>query len=119
MVKSAGGALGGSKPVGAPQLVDIPPAANPAFGGNSSPAADVAPNGDVYVAWSSLVSDGGGLCPNVPRSNAGCHSASFYSKSTDGGATCSAPALIFPSTQTSPPTPTGSPQPQPQPPRRT
>ncbi len=116
MVKSTDGGLSWSKPVAVSQLVDIIPAANTAFRVNSFPAADVAPNGDVYVAWSSLVSDGGGLCPNVPRSNAGCHSASFYSKSTDGGATWSAPALIFPSMDTSTRTAIGYPQTQPQPP---
>ena len=45
----------------------------------------MAPNGDLYAAWSTQVSDG-----------SGGHSAAVYSKSTDGGATWSTPALIFP-----------------------
>ena len=113
MVKSTDGGLSWSKPVAVSQLVDIIPVKNTAFRVNSFPAADVAPNGDLYVAWSSLMSDAGGLCPNVPRSNAGCHSASLYSKSTDGGATWSSPALVFPSTDASTRTAIGYPQTQP------
>jgi hypothetical protein len=60
---------------------------------NSFPAADVAPNGDLYVAWSTQMSNTGGLC--ATRTNSGCHLATVFSKSTNGGATWSAPALIF------------------------
>ncbi len=94
MVKSADGGVTWSKPVAVAPLVDILPLADAAFRVNSFPAADVAPNGDLYVAWSSQLSDGGGLC--IPPANVGCHSAALYSKSTDGGATWSTPALIFP-----------------------
>jgi hypothetical protein len=112
MVKSTDGGSSWSKPVAVSQLVDIIPAKNTAFRVNSFPAAAVAPNGDVYVAWSSLVSDStGGLCP--ARTNTGCHSASLYSKSTDGGATWSAPALVFPSTDALTRTAIGYPQTQP------
>jgi BNR repeat-like domain len=115
MVKSTDGGLSWSKPVAVSQIVDIISVKNTAFRVNSFPAADVAPNGDVYVAWSSLMSDTGGLCPNVPRSNVGCHSASLYSKSTDGGATWSAPALILPSVDASTNTRTAIGYPQTQP----
>src|SRR5207244_2298973 len=68
--------------------------ANTVFRVNSFPAADIAPNGDLYVAWSTQMSDSGGLCSSP--SNTGCHLTAVYSKSTDGGATWSAPAPIFP-----------------------
>src|SRR5260370_32844812 len=68
--------------------------ANTLFRVNSFPAADVAPNGDLYVAWSTQMSDSGGLCPGSV--NAGCHAAAVFSKSTDGGVTWGAPSLIFP-----------------------
>jgi hypothetical protein len=95
MVKSTDGGATWSNPVAVSPLVDIIPPANTVFRVNSFPAADVAPNGDVYVAWSTLESDStGGLCPAY--TNNGCHSAAVYSKSTDGGTTWSAPAPIFP-----------------------
>jgi len=95
MVKSADGGATWSKPVAVSPLVDIIPIADTEFRNNSFPAAAVAPDGTVYVTWSSLTSDSaGGLCP--ARTNTGCHAAVFYSKSTNGGATWSAPALAFP-----------------------
>ena len=112
MVKSTDGGLSWSKPVAVSQLVDIIPVKSTAFRVNSYPAADVAPNGDLYVAWASLVSDStGGLCP--ARTNTGCHTASLYSKSTDGGATWSTPALVFPTTDALTRTAIGYPQTQP------
>src|SRR5262249_52504823 len=79
----------------------------------SFPAADIDPTtGTLYAAWSSLTSDAtGGLCPT--RTNSGCHSATFYSKSTDGGATWSAPALVAPALDALNRTPIGYPQAQP------
>jgi len=94
VVKSTDGGVTWSKPVAVAPLADIVPLADTVFRVNSFPAADVAPNGDLYVAWSSQLSDSGGLCPT--STNVGCHSAALYSKSTDGGATWSTPALIFP-----------------------
>jgi hypothetical protein len=94
VVKSTDGGKSWSKPVAVSPLLDIIPAANTSFRVNSYPAAAVAPNGDVYVVWDSMMSNTGGLCP--ARTNTGCHAASLYSKSTDGGATWSAPALAFP-----------------------
>ena len=95
MVKSTDGGLSWSKPVAVSQLVDIIPIANTAFRVNSYPAAAVAPDGTLYTVWDSLVNDStGGLC--AARTNSGCHSAALYSKSTDGGANWSAPALALP-----------------------
>ena len=94
VVKSTDGGVTWSKPVAVAPLADIVPLDDAVFRVNSFPAADVAPNGDLYVAWSSQLSDSGGLCPT--STNVGCHSAALYSKSTDGGATWSTPALIFP-----------------------
>jgi hypothetical protein len=93
MVKSTDGGATWSKPVAVSPLVDIIPVANTAFRNNSYPAAAVAPNGDLYVTWASLMSDAGGLCP--ARTNTGCHATVLYSKSTNGGSTWSAPAPAF------------------------
>ncbi len=79
---------------------------------NSFPAGDVAPNGDLYVAWSAQVKDSdGGICP--ASTNAGCHVAALYSKSIDGGSTWSAPTPIFPGLDASNRTPVGYPITQP------
>jgi len=108
VVKSTDGGDTWSKPVAVSPLVELLPAANTAFRVNSYPAASVAPDGTVYVTWSSLMSDAtGGLCP--ARTNAGCHATALYSKSSDGGATWSAPAVAFPTQNASTQTPIGYP----------
>jgi hypothetical protein len=94
IVKSTDGGATWSKPVAVAQLQDVLPLANTSFRVNSFPAGDVAPNGDIYVAWSTLMSNSGGLCPT--QTNNGCHSVAVYSQSSDGGASWSSPALIFP-----------------------
>ncbi len=99
-VKSTDGGVTWSKPVAVSPLVDISTPADAVFRVNSFPAADVAPNGDLYAAWSTQVSDG-----------SGGHSAAVYSKSTDGGATWSTPALIFPALDAQNRTPIGYPAP--------
>lgn len=112
VVKSTDGGVTWSKPVAIAPLVDIVPPANTVFRVNSFPAADVAPNGDLYAAWSTQLSDSnGGLCPS--GTNTGCHLAAVFSKSTDGGATWSTPALIFPKLDGSTQTPVGYPVTQP------
>src|SRR5258708_25470341 len=93
MAKSTDGGATFSKPVAIAPLQDIASPANTAFRVNSFPAADIAPNGDLYAAWSSQMNNGGGLC--ATPSNNGCHAAAMYSKSTDGGATCTSPVPIF------------------------
>lgn len=94
VVKSTDGGVTFGKPVNVSTLQDIVPPANTGFRVNSFPAADAAPNGDLYVAWSSQMSNSGGLCPAMTNTN--CHLSAVFSKSTDGGATWSAPAPIFP-----------------------
>ncbi len=111
MVKSTDGGVTFGKPVAVAQLQDIISPANTVFRVNSFPAAAVAPNGDLYVAWSTQLSNSGGLCPS--RTNNGCHVAAVYSKSTNGGATWSAPAPIFLALDASSQTPIGYPVTQP------
>ena len=112
MVKSTNGGVTWSKPVAISQLVDIIPVADTAFRVNSYPAAAAAPNGDLYVTWSSLMSDStGGLCP--ARTNTGCHATALLSKSTNGGTTWSAPVPAFPSVDASTRTAQGYPVTQP------
>jgi hypothetical protein len=111
MVKSADGGVTWSKPVSVSPLVDIIPVASTAFRNNSYPAAAVAPNGDLYVTWASLMSNAGGLCPS--RTNTGCHATVLYSKSSNGGSTWSAPALAFAALDASTQTAIGYPVTQP------
>jgi hypothetical protein len=112
MVKSADGGVTWSKPVAVSPVVDIIPIANTAFRTNSFPAAAVAPDGTLYVTWSSLMSDAtNALCP--ARTNSGCHAAVLFSKSTDGGATWSKPVPAFPALDTATRTPIGYPVTQP------
>jgi hypothetical protein len=94
VVKSTNGGVTFGAPVAIAQLQDVIPLANTAFRVNSFPAAAAAPNGDLYAAWSTLLSNAGGLC--LSQTNVGCHSATVYSMSTNGGASWSASALIFP-----------------------
>ncbi len=112
MVKSTDGGATFSRPVEVATLQDVIPPANTVFRDNSFPAADVAPNGDLYVAWSSQVKDSDGTTC-ATRTNNGCHLAALYSKSTDGGATWSTPALIFPALDASTRTAIGYPVTQP------
>jgi hypothetical protein len=95
VVKSTDGGVTFGKPTAVASLVDILPPAETVFRVNSLPAADAAPNGDLYVAWSTQMSDAGGLCPS--QTNTGCHVSAVFSKSTDSGATWSVPTPIFPS----------------------
>jgi hypothetical protein len=103
MVKSTDGGATWSKPLSVSTLADIPPLRDTAFRVNSFPAAAAASNGDLYVAWTTEVKDtattfGGDpdcayFFPGYQVSQ--CHSVAVYSKSTNGGATWSAPALVF------------------------
>ena len=95
IVKSTDGGATFGKPVKVSELQDVIPLANTAFRNDSFPAGAAAPNGDLYVAWTTLLHDSDGqLCPT--RTNGGCHAVTVYSKSTDGAATWSAPVPIFP-----------------------
>ncbi len=95
IVKSTDGGATFGKPVKVAELQDVIPLANTAFRNDSFPAGAAAPNGDLYVAWTTLLRDSDGqLCPT--RTNGGCHAVTVYSKSTDGAATWSAPVPVFP-----------------------
>jgi hypothetical protein len=107
IVKSTDGGVTFGKPVQISELQEVIPLANTDFRVNSYPAGAAAPNGDLYVAWSSLMSDNGGLCASETNTN--CHSSTVYSKSTDGGATWSAPVAIFQALDASTQTPVGYP----------
>jgi hypothetical protein len=112
IVKSTDGGATFGKPVKVADLQDVLPLANTVFRVNSYPAGAAAPNGDLYVAWSTLLKDSNGaLC--VPRTNNGCHSVAVYSKSTNGGATWSAPVPIFSALDASTQTAIGYPVTQP------
>ncbi len=111
VVKSTDGGESFGPPVQVSTLRDVIPLANTAFRVNSFPAAAAAPNGDLYVAWTSLQSDNGGLCGSY--TNTGCHSAVLFSKSTNGAGTWSAPALALPAVDASTRTAIGYPVTQP------
>lgn len=112
IVKSTDGGVSWSKPTKIADVQDAIPIANAVYRDDSFPAGAAAPNGDLYVAWSSQTSDStGGLCPT--RTNNGCHLAAVYSKSTNGGATWSAPVPVLPALDASNRTPVGYPVIQP------
>jgi hypothetical protein len=103
MVKSTDGGATWSKPVSVSTVTNIPGVRDTAFRVNSYPAAAAAPNGNLYVTWATEVKNnatnfGGDTdCAYFIPGNhlSQCHSVAVYSKSTDGGATWSAPALVF------------------------
>jgi len=95
VVKSTDGGATWSKPKAIAPLVDIAPLHDTAFRVNSYPAAAAAANGDLYATWDTETSAG---------------SVAVYSKSTDGGASWSAPARVFAAATR---TPTGYPVTQP------
>ncbi len=112
IVKSTDGGVSWSKPTKIADVQSAIPIANAVYRDDSFPAGAAAPNGDLYVAWSSQTSDStGGLCPT--RTNTGCHLAALYSKSTDGGATWSAPTPVLPVVDASTRTAIGYPVTQP------
>ena len=109
MVKSTDGGASWSSPTAVSQIQDIIPIRSAAFRVNSFPAAAAGPDGSLDVAWSSLVSNSGGLCPSA--TNTGCHSAALYSRSFDGGASWSSPAPVLPALDASYRTAIGYPAP--------
>ena len=106
MVKSTDGGASWSKPVSVSTLADIPPIANTAFRVNSFPQADITPSGVLYVNWSSETLNttssyaGNPACAYFLPAGAAvytnCHASAVYSRSADGGATWTAPALVDP-----------------------
>src|SRR6266516_3778403 len=57
IVKSADGGLTWSKPIKIADVQNVIPPANAVYRDDSFPAGDAAPNGDLYVAWSTQVKD--------------------------------------------------------------
>jgi hypothetical protein len=111
MVKSSDGGASWSKPVAVSSLTDIIELHDTVFRVSSFPAAAAAPNGDLYATWNTEVKNdatsyGGDTgCASwiVGEEDVeeDCHSVVVYSKSSDGGASWSAPALVFaPATRT-------------------
>src|SRR5437870_8898827 len=106
VVKSIDGGVTWSKPVAAAPLVDISSPTNTVFRVNSFPAGDVAPNGDVYTAWSTEALNTASAygvdstCFSGPT--AGCHAAVYWSKSANGGVTWTTPQLAFASSTRTP-----------------
>src|SRR3989442_5851479 len=119
MSKSTDGGVSWTKPLAIASLVDIFPPANTAFRVNSFPAGDVAPNGDVYAAWSTEAlntasSYGVDLtCASGATVYASCHAAVYWSESSDHGATWTTPQLAFPAIDASSRTAIGYPVTQP------
>ena len=101
MVKSTDGGVSWSKPLAIAPLIDIFRPANTAFRVNSFPAGDVAPNGDVYAAWSTEALNSANIygvdltCASITTVYGSCHAAVYWSKSTDSGATWTTPQLVF------------------------
>ncbi len=123
VVKSTDGGNSWSKPAVISTLSEVIPLADTVFRVNSFPAGAAAPNGDVYVAWSTEVPNdnstfGGTTGCESFYSGAGavyvnCHSAVVYSRSSDGGNTWTAPAPVFSSLNTATRTAAGYPVTQP------
>ena len=105
MVKSTDGGVTWSRPLSVSTLADVIPVHNTLFRVNSYPAAAAAPNGDLYVTWTTEVKNtspiytGDTECAaNIVGTDAvlaNCHAVAVYSKSTNGGATWSAPVPVF------------------------
>src|SRR5437870_5363795 len=105
MVSSTDGGATFSAPVAVAPAVDIIPPFNTVFRVNSFPAADIAPDGTLYVSWSSEVLNSATTYGADPRCAyfysgvasvyANCHSSAVWSKSMDGGATWSTPVPIL------------------------
>jgi hypothetical protein len=104
MVKSTDGGVSWSQPVAVSTIANIPPLFNTAFRVNSYPMADVAPNGDVYVVWTSETDNHATSYAGDPgcayflvgtaTTYSHCRAAAVYSKSTNGGGTWSPAAPI-------------------------
>ncbi len=105
MVKSTDGGATWSNPNAVATVADNPTLRDTAFRVNSFPAAAAASNGDLYAVWNASVPNDGWTyagttgcatwLSGTAAVRANCHSAAIWSKSTNGGATWSAPAAVF------------------------
>src|SRR2546427_10413317 len=116
MAKSPDGGVSWTIPLAIAPLVDIHSPQTTVFRVNSFPAGAVAPNGDVYAAWSTEALNTAttyGVDTTCFSSNTVCHAAVYWSKSTNAGASWSTPQLAFPAFDASSRTAIGYPQAQP------
>src|SRR2546430_424834 len=116
MTKSTDGGDTWTRPLAIAPLVDIHSPQNSVFRVNSFPAGAVAPNGDVYAAWSTEILNSAttyGVDTTCFSSNTVCHAAVYWSKSTNAGTTWSTPQLAFPALDASSQTALAYPQPHP------
>jgi hypothetical protein len=100
VVKSTDGGATWSKPTAISELTDTMPLGDTVFRVNSYPAAAAAPNGDLYATWTTETKtgklDGDRGCADwLTDDLAGCQSIAVWSRSTNGGASWSAPARVF------------------------
>jgi hypothetical protein len=80
VVSSTDGGANWSKPRAIATVADSHVLTDTAFRDNSYPAAAVAPNGDLYATWTTMI---------------GSTSTAVYSRSTDRGNSWTAPARVF------------------------
>src|SRR5712691_7557367 len=94
VAKSTDGGVTWSKPVAIAPLIDISSPTNAVFRVNSFPAGDVAPNGDVYAAWSTEAlntASAYGVDSTCFSGSTSCHAAVYWSESINGGSTWTTP----------------------------
>ena len=100
MVKSTDGGVTWSKPSAVAPLQDIGTLKDTNFRVNSYPAVAAGPDGSLYTTWTSSTKntattfDSSSFCAYASAEPSDCHAQAVYSKSSDGGATWSAPAAV-------------------------
>lgn len=100
MVKSTDGGVTWSKPSAVAPLQDIGTLKDTNFRVNSYPAVAAGPDGSLYATWTSSTKntattyDSSSFCAYAAAEPSDCHAQAVYSKSSDGGATWSAPAAV-------------------------
>lgn len=100
MVKSTDGGVTWSAPSAVAPLQDIGTLKDTSFRVNSYPAVAAGPDGSLYTTWTSSTKnaattfDSSSFCAYAAAEPSDCHAQAVYSKSSDGGATWSAPAAV-------------------------
>lgn len=100
MVKSRDGGVTWSSPSAVAPLQDIGTLKDTNFRVNSYPAVAAGPDGSLYATWTSSTKntattyDSSSFCAYASAEPSDCHAQAVYSKSSDGGATWSAPAAV-------------------------
>lgn len=105
VVKSTNGGVSFSDPMRIVTTTNVLTVRDTNFRVANFPSAAVAPNGDIYATWVLEIANNAvtfegkvGCEPSItppPVVRATCHAAAVFVKSTDGGNTWSAPALVF------------------------